>query len=87
MNIDKIKIHNWRSIPDIEIDFQNLMIFIGQNNSGKSNIISSLLYFFGNIAQNDLDFHDNTTELFVEVTLQTLTNLTKINSKVFINRR
>ena len=69
MNIDKIKIHNWRSIPDIEIAFEDLMIFIGQNNSGKSNIISSLLYFFGSITQNDLDFHNNTTELFVEVML------------------
>lgn len=85
MNIDKIKIHNWRSIPDIEIDFEDLMIFIGQNNSGKSNIISSLLYFFGNITQNDLDFHNNTTELFVEVTFTNLDEFDKNQFKKYLS--
>jgi predicted ATP-dependent endonuclease of OLD family len=85
MNIDKIKIHNWRSIPDIEIVFEDLMIFIGQNNSGKSNIISSLLYFFGSITQNDLDFHDNTTELFVEVTFKNLDNFDKKQFKKYLS--
>lgn len=85
MNIDKIKIHNWRSIPDIEIDFEDLMIFIGQNNSGKSNIISSLLYFFGNINQNDLDFHNNMTELFVEITFTNLDEFDKNQFKKYLS--
>ncbi|MBD1208903.1 MAG: AAA family ATPase [Ignavibacteria bacterium] len=85
MNIDKIKIHNWRSIPDIEIDFEDFMIFIGQNNSGKSNIISSLLFFFGNISHNDLDFHDNTTELFIEVTFTNLDDFDKNQFKKYLS--
>lgn len=85
MKIDKIKIHNWRSIPDIEIDFEDLMIFIGQNNSGKSNIISSLLYFFGSITQNDLDFHNNTTELYVEVTFTNLDEFDRNQFKKYLS--
>lgn len=68
MKIEKLKIHNWRSIADEEIVFNDMVILIGQNNCGKSNIISSLLFFFGTIAHNSLDFHHNSNELFVEVT-------------------
>lgn len=81
MRIEKVVIHNWRSIADEEIDFEELMIFIGQNNHGKSNIISSLLFFFGTITHSDLDFHGSSNELFVEITLPTLTCLTKTSSK------
>ncbi|OIR05706.1 hypothetical protein GALL_121410 [mine drainage metagenome] len=48
------------------------MIFIGQNNCGKSNIISSLLFFFGTITANSLDYHNNSNEAFVEVTFGNL---------------
>lgn len=72
MRIEKVVIHNWRSIADEEIDFEELMIFIGQNNHGKSNIISSLLFFFGTITHSDLDFHGSSNELFVEITFTDL---------------
>jgi len=72
MKIKKVKIHNWRSIADEEISFENLMIFIGQNNCGKSNIISSLLFFFGTITHNALDFHTTSNELYIEVTFTDL---------------
>lgn len=43
------------------------MIFIGQNNHGKSNILSVILFFFGEIGLDGLDFHRTSGELFVEV--------------------
>lgn len=67
MKIEKVEIHNWRSIADEKIDFRELMIFIGQNNHGKSNIISSLLFFFGTVTHSNLDFHCDSNTLFVEV--------------------
>ena len=67
MKICHAKIHNWRSIKDLEIDFQNIMIFIGQNNHGKSNVLTSLLFFFGEIPCTELDFKKGSEELFVEV--------------------
>jgi len=67
MKISKVLIHHWRSIKHVEIDFQNLMIFIGQNNHGKSNILSALLFFLGQINTDDLDYHREENELYVEV--------------------
>ncbi|MBK8945397.1 MAG: AAA family ATPase [Ignavibacteriae bacterium] len=68
MKIRKVEISNWRSIKHVDIEFQDLMIFIGQNNHGKSNILTALLLFFGQIQANDMDFHRVENELFVEIT-------------------
>lgn len=43
------------------------MIFIGQNNHGKSNILSAILFFFGEIGLDRLDFHRTEEDLFVEI--------------------
>lgn len=67
MKIEKVKISNFRSIIGVEINFRDLMMFIGQNNHGKSNILYAILFFFGEIKGQDLDFFDGTDELFVEI--------------------
>ncbi|MCI5147549.1 MAG: DUF2813 domain-containing protein [Candidatus Electrothrix sp. AR3] len=56
MKIEKFIISNWRSIKELEVEFEDMMVFIGQNNHGKSNILSSILFFFGEIKHQDLDF-------------------------------
>lgn len=48
------------------------MVIIGQNNHGKSNLLSSILFFFGEIKHHDLDFHKGSTELFVELQFRCL---------------
>jgi len=67
MKISEIKISNWRSIKDVNVTFQDLMIFIGQNNHGKSNVLNAILFFFGEIKPQDLDFNENSSELYVEI--------------------
>jgi CRISPR-associated exonuclease Cas4 len=67
MKIREIKIQNWRSIRGETISFQDLMILIGQNNHGKSNVIFALLFFFGEIGIDPLDFNSGSDELFIEV--------------------
>ena len=67
MKIKEVSIENWRSIRSVILTFQDLMIFIGQNNHGKSNILSSLLFFFGELKHQELDFCNQSEELFVEV--------------------
>lgn len=68
MKIKRLEISNWRSIKSLSIDVNNLAIFIGQNNNGKSNILNSILFFFGEIKHSDQDFNDCDNELYVEIT-------------------
>jgi CRISPR-associated exonuclease Cas4 len=72
MIIEKIEISNWRSIVSETILFQDLMIFIGQNNHGKSNVLSSILFFFGHITLENQDFHRGSSDLYVEITFDKL---------------
>lgn len=67
MKISNINIHNWRSIENLSIKFEDLMIFIGQNNHGKSNVLSAILFFFGEVSLNTTDFRKGTNELWVEL--------------------
>jgi predicted ATP-binding protein involved in virulence len=67
MKIKEVKIHNWRSVRDETILFDDLMILIGQNNHGKSNILSAILFFFGEIGLDPLDFCSETDDLCVEI--------------------
>lgn len=72
MKIKSLKIKNWRSIKEMEVSAQDLMIIIGQNNHGKSNLLSSILFFFGEIKHQDLDFSQGASELFVEIEFEKL---------------
>lgn len=67
MKIKKIEINNWRSIVHEVIEFNNLMIFIGQNNHGKSNILSAIRFFFGEISAHELDYNNKAKELWIEI--------------------
>lgn len=67
MKIKNISINNWRSIKELTFTAEDLMIFIGQNNHGKSNILTSILFFFGEIKFSELDFYQGVSELYVEI--------------------
>lgn len=47
MYLKKLKIINWQCIEYTKIDFENLMLFIGPANNGKSSIMSSIMFFLG----------------------------------------
>lgn len=84
MKIESVLVSNWRSIKYLEFKFQSLMILIGQNNHGKSNILSALLFFFGEIKHQDLDFNKGSTELFVEITFSHLDDDDKTTFKKYL---
>ncbi|MGC9375977.1 MAG: ATP-dependent nuclease, partial [Bacteroidales bacterium] len=48
MKIQKITIHNFRSMLHQTIDCKDFTLFVGENNSGKTNIISALRAFYEN---------------------------------------
>lgn len=85
MRIEHIKIENWRSIIELEINFQELMILIGQNNHGKSNILSALLFFFGQTKQTRLDFNNLENDIKIEVVFTNLNESDKSKFKKYIS--
>jgi len=84
MKIKRLKISNWRSIKSLEIDGQDLMVIIGQNNHGKSNLLSAVLFFFGEIKSHELDFNYGSTELFVEITFSDLDANDKLTFRKYV---
>ncbi len=85
MKISNVKISNWRSIVFEDICFEDLMIFIGQNNHGKSNILSSILFFFGEINHQNLDFNGEAEELWVEMEFEDLSESEGITFKKYVS--
>jgi predicted ATPase len=45
MNINRVKVKNFKSLVDIDLELKNLTIITGVNSSGKSSFIQSLLLF------------------------------------------
>ncbi|TAL68934.1 MAG: DUF2813 domain-containing protein [Bacteroidetes bacterium] len=87
MKIKTVEINNWRSIKNTKFDLQDLMIFIGQNNHGKSNILSALLFFFGEIKYNDLDFNEGENSLYIEIEFENLDENDKITFKRYLTSK
>jgi len=67
MYIKNLTIKNWKSIDETHIEFENFLLFIGQSNHGKSNILSAILLFFDKITfKTKNSYHMNTpTELIL----------------------
>src|SRR5689334_20299808 len=40
--LKSLRLKNWRSLRDVEINFAPITVFIGANSSGKTNIIDAL---------------------------------------------
>ena len=68
MKLKKIEITKFRSIDSVSIDIDNLAILIGENNSGKSNILRALELFYQDsvrgINEEFFCFKDQTQPIF-----------------------
>ncbi len=51
MSIKQIEISGYRSISHVKLDIRQIAAFIGQNGSGKSNILSAVRYFYRNLTE------------------------------------
>jgi len=84
MKIKTAHIHNWRSIEDVDIVFKRMMVLIGQNNHGKSNILTALLFFFGEVNCAELDYRNGTEELYVELVFDELDDSDKTTFRKYV---
>lgn len=88
MQIKKIAIQNFRSIKYTEINCEPLIVFLGQNNHGKSNIFLALQFFFESsfkISQEDFfKYADTPNFLSVEIQFSELEEQDKTTFKKYI---
>jgi len=73
MKISKIKIQNFRSIREAEISCCDFNTFVGQNNSGKTNLFEAIEFFYNGLGRgisvSDVSFNrDTENEVIVELT-------------------
>ena len=81
MKISKIRIHNYRSISDMEMDCEELVVMIGPNNHGKSNIVSAIEFALSTSVKPTqgefFAFCGDEKSLWVEITFHKLTEQEK----------
>ena len=56
MKISGIRIHNYRSIIDSEIEAHGYLMLVCANNAGKSNVVNALRTFYDDLRWSEDDF-------------------------------
>lgn len=56
MKLTRIRIHNFRSVIDMDIEAHDFLILVGANNAGKSNVINALRCFYDDLKWVEDDF-------------------------------
>ena len=90
MKITRVTIHNFRSIGHCDLQCRDMLVLLGQNNHGKSNIISALDFALNSsVKLDEEDFfefrnksNDNLT--WVEITFNQLTEQEKETWKKYV---
>ncbi|MBB1553925.1 AAA family ATPase [Candidatus Gracilibacteria bacterium] len=82
MKIKKIKVTNFRSLQNVELNFPDIKMpitIIGENNAGKSNIIKSILYgtgykYLGEDGLIESDFFGQNTDQNIKIEISIIEN-------------
>lgn len=85
MRIAHVRIHNYRSIRDLEFKVLDMMVLLGPNNHGKSNLLHAIEFALSTSAKVDIDDFfalrdEEDQELWIELTF---THLTEQEQKTF----
>ncbi len=77
MRIRTVALHNFRSIKDVKFDLEDHSLLVGENNAGKTNVITALRIFYedhGIKFDENRDFPKFTTDEESWIELEFLTN-------------
>ena len=75
MRINSVRVRNFRSLRDAQIDFNELTALIGSNGAGKSSFLKSLeLFYTANASYTEEDFYNRNTDEEISVQVE-FTNL------------
>ena len=80
MELKLLSIKNWREIKNIDIHFENLMLFLGQSSEGLNNIVSCLAFIFNNKELERNDIYDGAD--FAAIKLIFFENETRYKLKI-----
>lgn len=70
MIIQSIKVRNYRSIKEADIQLANFSIFVGQNNHGKTNLFEAIEWFYNAKSSIDECYFEKDTSCTIEVELE-----------------
>lgn len=88
MRLQRLKVHNYRSIRDLDLECQTMVTLLGPNNHGKSNILSALEFGLSTSAKpSEADFFTHREEdvFWVEMTFCELTDQEKNTFKRYVH--
>ena len=80
MSISKIEINNFKSIKHCVLDFKDINLFIGENGTGKSNILNAIRYFFSCLTkeQDDSGIYNNKNHFYNEFSISITFNFERL---------
>ncbi|WP_449355186.1 AAA family ATPase [Virgibacillus natechei] len=55
MPITQVEIKNCKSIKDLRIHFNEINCLLGENGTGKTNILKSIKYFYDNLVEKNMN--------------------------------
>ncbi|MBC8308419.1 MAG: AAA family ATPase [Pelagibacterales bacterium] len=82
MKLNKIEINNFKSIEQLEISIEKISVLIGENNSGKSNILKAIELFYEESVRNidEEYFYFKNRDLPIQI-IMTFNNITAEEKK------
>lgn len=87
MRLQRLKVHNYRSIRDLDLKCQAMVTLLGPNNHGKSNLLSALEFGLSTSAkpaEEDFFAHGGDDVFWVEMTFGELTEQEKNTFKRYV---
>ncbi len=87
MRLERVKMHNYRSIKDLTLDCQSMVTLLGPNNHGKSNVLSALEFGLSTSVkptEDDFFYHRKDDVFWVEMTFCELTDQEKTTFRRYV---
>lgn len=80
MGLQAVHIKNYKCIRDCKMDLKQLNILLGENGSGKTNVLSAILYFYNNMISQKptLEIFDENNRLNDQVEITLTYDLSKL---------
>ena len=70
MQITSLRIRNFKSIRDLQIDdIDNALILVGKNNTGKTSVLDAIRVAIGALPVTDLDFNEKKQNIEISMVL------------------